>query len=224
MESYKIQKIESKYVSDDCVQLMTSYKKNLSIFYLDVFGCRKCVFVDTKIYDSLFKTVYTSYKNTYLEDNRRFLFPYSNIATHNSISGLSKIKRANVILEFDKIYIFEIDNNEFYARVFKNEFDAIIFMCSDWYTTKTITLEELKMKKIHKVKNPYISKLLNMKIKIQDLKNAKEVNYAYALEQMKNEEINNLIKKYDLIEEKNEENLENDSVKLLKLVNSLADK
>lgn len=88
-----VQRIESHYVGDDCIQVMVPYKNTITILNRD------------GIIYSHKEGVHTSI-NKYLEDERRKQFPYSNIPTHYSRFGLfGKINYANQLLNFEEPYI-----------------------------------------------------------------------------------------------------------------------
>lgn len=87
-----VQKIKNHYVSDDCVQVMIPYQDTLTIINQDGI-----------LYHH--KPGSSVYINKYLEDERRKLFPYSNIPTHYSRIFFKKITYTNQILDFEKPYI-----------------------------------------------------------------------------------------------------------------------
>lgn len=206
MNCERIQKVENKYIAEDCVQVMVPYKKSLSIY--EEGG--ESLFIEFHYYDPLFEQTYSGYLNRYYNDSRRFLFPYSNIETHNSIKRFTKLKYVNVILDFDKIYKLNIDKQEIYAKVLRYGSDALVYMSTERYAVENIIVENLQDKKVSKTAEPHISKLLNKKLRKFNLKEEKEVDYIKALQKKQNEEIEQLKRKYDSMI--NEEEMENPKI------------
>lgn len=87
-----VQRIQSHYVGDDCIQIMFPYQDALTI-----------VNQDGMLYHH--KPGSSVYVNKYLEDERRKQFPYSNIPTHFSKVRFRKIAYTNQLLDFEKPYI-----------------------------------------------------------------------------------------------------------------------
>lgn len=106
-----VQKIESHYVGDDCVQIMTPYRNEITIFNKDGILFSHNVKSHIAI-------------NKYLDDERRNQFPYSNIPTHYSRDGLfRKFNYVNQLLDFEVPYIRVSDDSivESFAVKDKNE-------------------------------------------------------------------------------------------------------
>lgn len=101
-----IQKIDSKYVGDECIQMMMAYRK-----YLGLIGNGEVLYHDQANYELI---------NKYLEDERRSQFPYSNIPTHVKRVGFRKFKVANQLLNFDTPYFR-----------FSSEFSGICYAVKD---------------------------------------------------------------------------------------------
>lgn len=209
MYNYIIQRIESKYVADDCVQVMFPYKDELYIpdkyidekvfkhkdYYIARVGFNS-ILEEQGIYMPPVDFKKRHYFNSYTEDSRRFLFPYSNIPVHNSIKNFRLVKNANVIFDFDKVYLVVIDGKRLYTKALKDGNQAVIFTSTNISMTENVLLDDLNLNKIRKTINPHVLKLLNFKIKISELKKAEKVDYVYAFNQIINDEI----EKYDNID------------------------
>ena len=88
-----VQKIESPYVGDDCIQVMISYKDKITLFNQE-----------GVIYSH--QNGLPIFCNKYVIDERRKQFPYSNIPVHYTKNGLSgKMSCTNQLLDFEKPYI-----------------------------------------------------------------------------------------------------------------------
>lgn len=88
----KAQRIKSHYVGEDGIQIMIPYVKGLTIF--DGLGILYHQYEGSDIYT-----------NKYIEDNRRFNFPYSNIPVHYFKSHRYKFTMVNQLFDFDTPYI-----------------------------------------------------------------------------------------------------------------------
>ncbi len=129
-----VQRIESHYVGDDCVQAMAPYRNEITIFNKDgiVFSHN----ADSHIAI-----------NKYLEDERRKQFPYSNIPTHYSKIGLfGKINFVNQLFDFEVPYIRVVDGSiiESFAVKDKNEALLINKIITGTKKTSYVTREELE--------------------------------------------------------------------------------
>lgn len=130
--SKKVQRIESHYVGDDCIQIQIPYKNSITLLNQD---------------GILFHSKQGSnfYINKYLEDERRKKFPYSNIPISYSRVGMKKTAYTNQLLEFEKPYIQIGDNYMFERFVVKDNNQALLvksIMDVDEYT-KHMTYDEL---------------------------------------------------------------------------------
>lgn len=129
-----VQKIESYYVSDDCIQIMIPYKNAITILNKDGILFHNKVDSNLQI-------------NKYLEDERRKQFPYSNIPTHYSTVGLSKkITYSNQLFEFEKPYIRIFDGYIVESFVVKDNNQALLInsvMQTYNKYTKHMTYDEL---------------------------------------------------------------------------------
>lgn len=101
-----IQRIDKKYVGEDCIQKMVAYRD-----YLAIFGNGEELYFDFQKYGFI---------HTYLEDERRKYFPYSNIPTHIKTYLLKKYKVANQLLNFDTPYF-----------IFSKELTSILYAIRD---------------------------------------------------------------------------------------------
>ena len=101
-----VQKIESHYVGENCIQVMNPHSLNDAITLLNKDGMT----YHYKPNSNLFVNKYTS-------DERKEQFPYSDIPNHKSRVGLRKYEYVNQLLDFNRVYI-EISNGivkEYYA-------------------------------------------------------------------------------------------------------------
>lgn len=89
-----IQRIESHYVGDNCIQIMISNYPNSTITILNSDGMT----YHYKPSSSLFI-------NQYLSDKRKEQFPYHQIPNHTSRVGLRKMECINQLFDFNRVYI-----------------------------------------------------------------------------------------------------------------------
>lgn len=88
-----VQRIKSHYAGNDCVQVMAAYKDNLTILSKDGIS-----YYQEKNTDF--------YINKYLNDDRRYRFPYSNIPTHDeNIGFFNRYHFTNQLLNYQQPYI-----------------------------------------------------------------------------------------------------------------------
>ena len=88
-----IQRIESHYVADDCIQIMIPHLED-TISVLNSDGI---------IYHS--KPNSYLYINKYISDSRRNQFPYSQIPTHRDLIRGHKVEYINQLYDFNRAYI-----------------------------------------------------------------------------------------------------------------------
>ena len=83
-----IKRIKSHYVSDDCVQVMIPYKKEMTLLSSDdiLFHHYRYGGIDCGVNI-----------NKYTLDDRRYLFPYGSIPLHKELDKLLASKRAKYI-------------------------------------------------------------------------------------------------------------------------------
>ena len=93
-----VQRIQSHYVGDDCIQIMIPHYLNSGITILNSDGMT----YHYKPNSYLFVNKYTS-------DKRKDQFPYSQIPNHKSRVRFKKLEYVNQILDFNRVYI-EISN------------------------------------------------------------------------------------------------------------------
>lgn len=157
----RVYKLDGDYVGKDCVLLMFSIGKKLKILRE-----KKVVFN----YDSDNGDDFT---NKYLNDDRRFQFPYPNILVHNKMFGFKYRKLVNQLLDYDIIYSLidtpdidnddkEIETNILYYKVLKDGDNALVIVCNSKNNPVfKMNSDELKQFHIYKVKEPLISKIFN---------------------------------------------------------------
>ena len=135
-EKYEfVQRIESHYVGDDCIQIMIPHFLNSGITILNSDGMT----YHYKPNSYLFVNKYTS-------DKRKEQFPYSQIPNHKSRVRFKKLEYVNQILDFNRVYI-EISNGiikEDY--VVKDGDEALIatkYIIPNQEQSKYVTREEM---------------------------------------------------------------------------------
>ena len=108
-----VKRIDNVYVGNDCVQVMTPYKNRLTI--LNRNGI---------IYDGNKSGVLI---HSYLDDDRKNQFPYSNIPIHTAKSGMfDTVTYANQLFDFGEPYIRVCDGNVIESYILKDKDGAII--------------------------------------------------------------------------------------------------
>lgn len=161
-----IQRIESHYVGDDCIQVMIPYINDLVISSDDriIFYCKNNDY---------------NYINNYMNDERRHQFPYSDIPIHTSLRYFFiKMTEVNQLLEFDKIYKLERDGHTFYCYVLKDNKEALLITSSESLKNSKVfkmKLEELKHLKVNKTNEPTIMRFLNNGFVNSEIKKAKKL-------------------------------------------------
>lgn len=130
-----IQRIESHYVGDDCIQLMVPFSLNKGITILNSEGM---------LYH--YKPNSELFINKYIFDKRREQFPYFEIPIHESRIKLKIIEYVNQLLDFNRVYI-EIENDivkEYY--VVKDGEEALLaikYIIPNQEETKYMTRDEV---------------------------------------------------------------------------------
>ncbi len=106
-----VQRIESHYVADDCIQIMLPHLED-TISVLNSDGI---------IYHS--KPNSNLYINRYISDSRRNQFPYSQIPIHSDLIRGHKVEYINQLYDFNRVYITISDGiiKENFAIKDKNE-------------------------------------------------------------------------------------------------------
>ncbi len=112
MKKYKeiIQEVDNQYVKNNYLQLMLNYQN-----YLLLFGNKNMMY-----YNHANKQVFGDYTNEYLNDKRRFEFPFSNIPEHTEKICLKKYNFVNQILELNIPYLSISDGHIIQMIAFKN--------------------------------------------------------------------------------------------------------
>lgn len=108
-----VQRVNSWYVGDDCVQMMIPYKSAITILNKD----------GIVYYHKEGSEIFV---NNYVNDERRKQFPYNNIPTHYSkflIGG--KFHYTNQLLEFEQPYIRVNDGHIIESYVIKDNNEAL---------------------------------------------------------------------------------------------------
>lgn len=113
MKKECVQRINSWYVGDDCIQIAVSYRNALSILSQD-----------TVLYHHYHSS--NCFINEYLDDERRYNFPYSNIPTHCERRRFTKYNYTNQLFEFDKPYIRIGDGKIVESFVVKDGDEALL--------------------------------------------------------------------------------------------------
>lgn len=129
-----VQRVESHYVGDDCVQVMVPYKSEIIILNKDgiIYSHQN------GSHDSI---------NNYVNDERRKQFPYSNIPTHRSRVGLFyKMNFTNQLFDFEEPYIRIGDNHIIESFAVKDKSEALLInkVIIGNRTTKYVTRAELE--------------------------------------------------------------------------------
>ena len=109
----RIQRIDSYYVGNDCVQVMFPFRDTISII------SQNGILFHYKPGSSV-------YVNKYLEDERREQFPYSNIPMHYARIRGKKYTYTNQLLDFDKPYINISDGGIEENYVVKDNNEALL--------------------------------------------------------------------------------------------------
>jgi len=110
-----VQKIESYYTSEDCIQTFMPHSLNKEITMLNSNGI---------VYH--YKPNSDLFINKYAKDDRKNQFPYSNIPSHKDRIGFKKIEYVNQILDYNKIYIEISDGIVKENYVVKDEDGALL--------------------------------------------------------------------------------------------------
>ena len=109
-----VQRVESHYVGDDCIQVTIPYINTIIILNKDGI-----------IYSH--KNGSHPSINKYVEDERRKQFPYSNIPTHYSRIGLfGKMNYTNQLLNFEEPYIRIVDGVIIESFAVKDKNEALL--------------------------------------------------------------------------------------------------
>ena len=130
-----VQRIESHYVGDDCIQVMAPYKSEITILNKDgiIYSHKEGSLISI---------------NNYVDDERRKQFPYSNIPTHYSKVGFfGKMNFANQLFDFEKPYIRIVDNHIIESFAVKDKNEALLInkvIIAGDRKTKYITRQELE--------------------------------------------------------------------------------
>ena len=109
-----IQKIDSKYVSNECIQIGLPLTGNSISF----FNGEEILYYYNK---------YTSeFKNKYVCDSRRYNFSYFYIPRHDERVGFKKFEYVNQLLEYGKIYIKITDQIAVEHFAIKDDYGAYL--------------------------------------------------------------------------------------------------
>lgn len=138
-----VAKMHSHYVADDYIQIMLAYRD-----YLLLFGNNDLMYF--KNFIESHPSIREGSKNVYLDDERKNIFPYSQIPEHiERVLLFRKLNFVNQILDFEKPYIRINDGFITKMTAFKDGDEAIVHtkilngkLCDK--RTKTITREELE--------------------------------------------------------------------------------
>jgi hypothetical protein len=128
-----IHRIPSHYVGKDCSQHMFHYRDEMLLL-----SPNEIMFQDLKGFNGI---------HTYLSDERRKQFPYSNIPVHNKRMFFKKLKITNHILEYDTPYLMMSDIEFVEKFVVKDGNEALLVTRGCTYEkeqTKELSREELE--------------------------------------------------------------------------------
>ncbi|MEE3342588.1 MAG: hypothetical protein VZS44_00675 [Bacilli bacterium] len=136
-------RINKQYVADDCIQIMLAYRDYLLLYGNDSL-------MHYKNYSCSDPLICNLFVNAYLDDERKDIFPYSQIPTHiERVSLFRKIYSVNQILDFEKPYIRINDGIITKITAFKDGSEALVHykilngkLCNR--KSKIITREEIE--------------------------------------------------------------------------------
>lgn len=124
-------KVDSKYIGDDCVQIMTGFHdyqlffgNNELMYYRNLY-----LYTDNDFDNVQLNTMKSMLnKNSYLDDHRKFSFPFYNVPEHIEKHGLfNKIYFSNQIIDFNMPYVRVCDRHILEVVALKDEKKAIIY-------------------------------------------------------------------------------------------------
>lgn len=107
-----VRRIPEHYVGDDYFQLMLGYKKFMALLNSEGF-----VYMDWPNKELL---------NLYLCDERKNIFPYSNIPVHTKRTFLSKYNVVNQLLSFETPYLIFSNHRVYYCFALKDNKEALL--------------------------------------------------------------------------------------------------
>lgn len=112
-----IQKIPKCFVGKDCVQIMIPFTNSIRVYEKDTMLLEdiKCRYFLDASYNAL---------NTYIDDERKNKFPYSNIPLHCTRDYRGKVYYVNQLFDFDIDYWCLIDENLIYTDSFMDSYYA----------------------------------------------------------------------------------------------------
>jgi len=127
-----IRKINDCYVSDNCIQTIIPYRKSITI--LDKNNIKYHYSSNSK-----------NNVNSYLEDERRKQFPYSNIPIYYGMKGLTKYTYINQLFDYEKPYIIITKGSITQTIVLKDNNQALLVdkVLSGTKYIKTLNRQEL---------------------------------------------------------------------------------
>ena len=154
-----IQRVPAAYVGEDCVQLMFTYDKALRITKVSTNDEKKVIFNHNELAP---KKIYV---NQYMQDERRELFPYSDIPVHTEKKGLKRLNVVKQILDYNCLYIVtrqtEKNYKRMYCQVIKDGDSAILIQDNKLSAIFSMTADELKHYGFLKTKEPTTKQSLN---------------------------------------------------------------
>lgn len=154
-----VNEIDKKYVGDNCVQIMPSFSKSLSIFWEKGLAFYGRFYHENKVDNSV-----------YIADERKNQFPYNNIPWHWTRRYLmKKILYVNQIFDYNKPYILLRDGYIFQYNVVKHNDKSYIIS------------SVFKFEKEDKIKKEYVKKNEIYKY-FQNLINVDDDNLTYVLD------------------------------------------
>lgn len=143
----QISTIKPYYIADDCCQLMIGFSESLTIMDGEktIFGFANG----------------SCWKSIYINDERRFQFPYHSFPFHITERDGEKGILANQLLEYNKIYTVIKDGLPLYYMAIKKNDKVLILKNTSITDAFSMNFDDLKVFARKKEKNPRIKKKFN---------------------------------------------------------------
>lgn len=187
MTKIEAKRIDTPYVSDDCVQVMFTFSRGLIV---------------ENITDNItlfsYDALANGYKNKYIEDQRKERFPYHKIPVYRTLKKLSLRNGVNQIIDYGKTYKVTFIANEIigeecivnggyqsysiYCRAVKDKDGTALLITSDkdipelrLSPEQIMHLRTFKKAKVVPMGEPKIVRFLNRNINRKDLDESKKL-------------------------------------------------